>query len=94
MQYNAKKRKKTQKDTSMGNADKIADLPQERRNLILRELKSQGKLVAAELSERYGVSEDTIRRDLREMAQAGLLKRVHGGALPVAASKGTLLRTR
>jgi DeoR/GlpR family transcriptional regulator of sugar metabolism len=71
----------------MGNVDKIADLPQERRNLILRELRSQGKLVAAELSERYGVSEDTIRRDLRELAQAGLLKRVHGGALPVAASK-------
>jgi DeoR/GlpR family transcriptional regulator of sugar metabolism len=29
-----------------------------------------------------GVSEDTIRRDLRELAQEGLLQRVHGGALP------------
>ncbi|NYF88881.1 DeoR/GlpR family transcriptional regulator of sugar metabolism [Edaphobacter lichenicola] len=31
-----------------------------------------------------GVSEDTIRRDLREMAQQGLLQRVHGGALPAS----------
>src|SRR4029453_15208402 len=29
-----------------------------------------------------GVSEDTIRRDLRELAEADLLQRVHGGALP------------
>lgn len=31
-----------------------------------------------------GVSEDTIRRDLRELAHAGLLQRVHGGALPAS----------
>jgi len=31
-----------------------------------------------------GVSEDTIRRDLRELAQEGLLQRVHGGALPAS----------
>ena len=31
-----------------------------------------------------GVSEDTIRRDLRELAQEGRLQRVHGGALPAS----------
>jgi len=60
----------------------VIDLPQERRELMLRELRRKGKLVAAELSAEYGVSEDTIRRDLSELASAGLLKRVHGGALP------------
>lgn len=46
-------------------------------------------MVAAELSQRYGVSEDTIRRDLRELADANLLKRVHGGALLISPTMGT-----
>lgn len=59
------------------------NLPQERRQNILEELRLNGKVIAIDLSTRYGVSEDTIRRDLRELAAAGLLKRVHGGALPI-----------
>jgi DeoR/GlpR family transcriptional regulator of sugar metabolism len=59
------------------------DLPQERRQDILEELRRNGKVVAVELSKRYQVSIDTIRRDLRDLAEAGLLKRVHGGALPI-----------
>ncbi len=66
----------------------IVDLCQERRDLILDELHRNGKVVAVELSGRYGVSEDTIRRDLGELAAAGLLKRVHGGALPLTPSRG------
>lgn len=62
----------------------INDLPQERRQFILEDLRLHGKVVAMELSKRYGVSEDTIRRDLRELASQGLLKRVHGGALPIS----------
>ena len=42
----------------------------------------EGKVVAAELSSSLAVSQDTVRRDLRELADAGLLRRVHGGALP------------
>jgi DeoR/GlpR family transcriptional regulator of sugar metabolism len=60
------------------------DLPQERQQAILDELHLRGRVVASELSSQYGVSEDTIRRDLRDLAAAGLLKRVHGGALPIA----------
>jgi len=66
----------------------IVDLCQERRDLILDELHRNGKVVAVELSGRYGVSEDTIRRDLGELAAAGLLNRVHGGALPLTPSRG------
>lgn len=59
------------------------DLPQERRQLILDKLRKEGRVIAGDLSALYGVSEDTIRRDLRDLAAAGLLKRVHGGALPL-----------
>jgi DeoR/GlpR family transcriptional regulator of sugar metabolism len=58
------------------------ELAEERRAHILELLKQEGKVVALELSTRFEVSEDTIRRDLRELADAGLLRRVHGGALP------------
>jgi DeoR/GlpR family transcriptional regulator of sugar metabolism len=64
-------------------------LTAERRQHILATLQHDGKVLASELSAALGVSEDTIRRDLRELAEAGLLQRVHGGALlrsPAAAS--------
>lgn len=57
-------------------------LPEERRQRILDVLSQEGKVVAKALSERFGVSKDTIRRDLRALDEAGRLKRVHGGALP------------
>lgn len=60
-------------------------LTEQRRRLILDVLNRDGRAVAAELARLWEVSEDTIRRDMRDMASAGLLKRVHGGALPVAA---------
>jgi DeoR/GlpR family transcriptional regulator of sugar metabolism len=53
-----------------------------RKQQLLSRLKQDGKLIAKDLSLEMGVSEDTIRRDLRELAQEGLLQRVHGGALP------------
>lgn len=55
-----------------------------RKQQLLSRLKQDGKLVAKDLSLEMGVSEDTIRRDLRELAQDGLLLRVHGGALPAS----------
>ena len=61
-----------------------ACLTEERRQAILERLRRDGKVVAAELSSSLAVSPDTVRRDLRELAEAGLLRRVHGGALPAA----------
>src|SRR5580658_82352 len=57
-------------------------LREERHAYLLDCLRNEGKLVASELSGRLGVSEDTIRRDLRELAEEHKLQRVHGGALP------------
>jgi DeoR/GlpR family transcriptional regulator of sugar metabolism len=58
-------------------------LSAERKQLILERAGQDGRVVASELSREFGVSEDTIRRDLRELAADGLLHRVHGGALPL-----------
>jgi len=60
-------------------------LGEERREAIMRRLRSQGKVRAADLAPEFGVSLDTVRRDLGELADAGLLRRVHGGALPPTA---------
>ena len=59
-------------------------LTEERRQAILERLDTDGKVLAAELTAVLAVSPDTVRRDLRELADAGLLRRVHGGALPPA----------
>lgn len=56
-------------------------LTAERKRMLLDVLKSEGKIMATEMARRLGVSEDTVRRDLRELDKAGLLQRVHGGAL-------------
>jgi DeoR/GlpR family transcriptional regulator of sugar metabolism len=56
-------------------------LAAERRQYILECLQRDGRVLANDLSAELKVSEDTIRRDLREMASEGLLQRVHGGAL-------------
>ena len=54
----------------------------ERRSLILDRLRTQGRVLAADLSAELDVSPDTIRRDLRDLDSLGMLRRVHGGALP------------
>jgi DeoR/GlpR family transcriptional regulator of sugar metabolism len=61
-------------------------LTRQRKELLLARLKQDGQIVAKSLSEELDLSEDTIRRDLRELAAEGLLQRVHGGALPLAPS--------
>ena len=57
-------------------------LKEERQRRILELLAREGRLVAAELPDRLRVSGYTVRRDLEELAEAGLLQRVHGGAVP------------
>jgi len=57
-------------------------LKEERQGRILDLLRQEGRLVAAELPGRLGVSGHTVRRDLEELAEAGALRRVHGGAVP------------
>lgn len=69
-------------------------LPSLRRQKILLLLERDGRVMASELSHRFGVSEDTIRRDLNELASADLLHRVHGGALPRSSDSGKDYLTR
>ncbi len=72
----------------------VAALPEERQQRILATLRSDGRVIAAELATGFGVSEDSIRRDLRELAAQGLCKRVYGGALLPAALPAPLKQRR
>lgn len=55
-----------------------------RKDLLLARLRADGRIVAKELAAELGLSEDSIRRDLRELDAAGLAVRVYGGALPAS----------
>jgi DeoR/GlpR family transcriptional regulator of sugar metabolism len=63
-------------------------LASQRKEYLLRVLKETGQIIAKSVSQELGLSEDTIRRDLRELASEGRLQRVHGGALPASAAVG------
>lgn len=56
-------------------------LKKERQAYILQQLNLHNKILASALSQDIRVSEDTIRRDLLELAEEGKLIKVHGGAL-------------
>ena len=68
-------------------------LTTQRKNTILEALARDGQVLAESLAGEFGVSEDTVRRDLREMAAEGLLQRVHGGALPASSAVAPISRT-
>lgn len=70
-------------------------LTEERHRRIIEDLRVQGRVLAADLAMEFGVSTDTVRRDLRELDEAGMLRRVHGGALPrVGDTDPVLIRAR
>lgn len=56
----------------------------QRHEWLVDRLHRDGRLVARDLAAELSVSEDSVRRDLRELAAAGLCQRVYGGALPVS----------
>ena len=59
-------------------------LASRRKQEILDRVRREGSIVAAMVAVELDVSEDTIRRDLRELASQGHLQRVHGGAVQVS----------
>lgn len=62
--------------------DSKADLfVEERQELLLEILRTKGKVRVQDASALFGVSLDTIRRDLNRLVRAGLAYRTHGGAL-------------
>lgn len=56
-------------------------LKKERQTLILREVNIHNKVLLSDLSEKFDVSEDTVRRDLQELSDADKILKVRGGAL-------------
>jgi DeoR/GlpR family transcriptional regulator of sugar metabolism len=58
-------------------------LAEQRRALILDEVRRRGGVRVNELTRKLGVSDMTIRRDLDALARQGMLEKVHGGAVPV-----------
>jgi DeoR/GlpR family transcriptional regulator of sugar metabolism len=56
-------------------------LKMERQAFIVHQVNLHNKVLLADLSEQIQVSNDTIRRDLQELSDAGKIIKVHGGAL-------------
>ena len=54
---------------------------EERQQQIAQIIAEKGQISIAEISEKYGISGESARRDLRALEQAGLCKRTHGGAI-------------
>ncbi len=59
--------------------------PEERQQAIAAQVMSRGRASVAELAQAYDVTTETVRRDLAVLDRAGVLRRVHGGAVPVRA---------
>lgn len=57
-------------------------LKDERQEYILNCISKNNRIYVTSLSEELKVSDDTLRRDLAELEQKGLLTKVHGGAIP------------
>ena len=58
-------------------------LAERRHGLILDALRADGPATVTGLAQRLGASEATIRRDLSQLDDEGLLRRVYGGAVPI-----------
>ncbi|MFJ9173441.1 DeoR/GlpR family DNA-binding transcription regulator [Streptomyces sp. NPDC102360] len=58
-------------------------LAEQRRALIIDEVRRRGGVRVNELTRKLGVSDMTVRRDLDALARQGVVEKVHGGAVPV-----------
>ena len=65
-------------------------LKRERQAYILHQLNLHNKVLSSDLSQDINVSDDTIRRDLQELAEAGKVIKVHGGALSPSFHNGPI----
>ena len=63
--------------------DAVPRLQHDRQHAIYMLALRQGSVDVADLARRYGVTTETIRRDLSDMQRRQLLRRVHGGAVPI-----------
>ncbi|GAB3602150.1 DeoR/GlpR family DNA-binding transcription regulator [Microbacterium aureliae] len=61
----------------------------ERQQLIERRLRDDGRVSVIDLAQRFDVTTETVRRDLDQLETAGILRRVHGGAVPAGSGSTT-----
>ena len=61
----------------------VAMFIEERHQTILDLIKTDGRISIGDIQDKFGVSVDSARRDLRLLEEKGLLKRTHGGAIPL-----------
>jgi len=59
--------------------------PEERQQAIAALVAERGRLSVAAVAEQFGVTTETVRRDLAVLERSGMLRRVHGGAVPAGA---------
>ena len=59
--------------------------PEERQQAIASLVMAKGRASVTELAQAYDVTTETVRRDLAVLDKAGVVRRVHGGAVPVRA---------
>jgi DeoR family fructose operon transcriptional repressor len=64
-------------------SDHRAPFSAQRRQAIVRALRGAGRVDVAEIAAHLGVTNETVRKDLIALERQGLLRRVHGGAVPV-----------
>ena len=59
--------------------------PEERQHAIATLVADRGRVSVAAVAEQFGVTTETVRRDLAVLERSGMLRRVHGGAVPTGA---------
>ena len=57
---------------------------EERQQAMAQAITQQGRVSVAELAEEFSVTTETVRRDLSALERIGLIRRVHGGAVPAS----------
>jgi DeoR/GlpR family transcriptional regulator of sugar metabolism len=67
-------------------------LKQERQNFIMKQINLHNKVLSSDLCVKLNVSEDTIRRDLHDLASNSKIKKVYGGAMSKSFSHSTGLK--
>jgi DeoR family fructose operon transcriptional repressor len=64
-------------------AGERAPFSTQRRQAIVRSLRATGRIDVAQIGAELGVTSETVRKDLIQLERAGVLRRVHGGAVPI-----------
>ena len=68
--------------------------PSRRQREIFEVARAEGRVQVESLAERFDVTPQTIRRDLNQLCNLGLLRRVHGGAIASGGASNTRYAAR